>query len=110
MSSFPPHLQYRRRYRQLVLSTPGASYSEPRGLSGVILHAETVAQRADDGRDLHLLARDDLGLAVGVTLDRAWRPLPGSAAEGEVYTQVREYDEQPKTLALSNCSIFWLFS
>jgi fructose-bisphosphate aldolase class I len=70
----------RRRYRQMLLTTPGvADY-----VSGVILFDETIRQRTDDGTSLvEVLVRQ--GIMPGVKVDRGTKPLAG--AHGELVTE-----------------------
>ena len=66
----------RRRYRQMLLSTPGlAAY-----ISGIILFDETIRQRADDGQSFVelLLAQ---GITPGIKVDRGTIPLAGAPDE-----------------------------
>ena len=70
----------RRRYRQMLLTTPGvADY-----VSGVILFDETIRQRTDDGAPLvEVLVRQ--GIIPGVKVDRGTKPIAG--AQGELVTE-----------------------
>lgn len=70
----------RRRYRQLLFTTPGvAAY-----LSGVILFDETVRQQADDGRPfVEVLAAS--GIVPGIKVDAGATPL--AHAPGEQITE-----------------------
>jgi fructose-bisphosphate aldolase class I len=70
----------RRRYRQMLLTTPGvADY-----VSGVILFDETIRQRTDDGTPLvDVLVRQ--GIIPGIKVDRGTKPLAG--AQGELVTE-----------------------
>ena len=66
----------RRRYRQMLFTTPGAADY----VSGVILFDETIRQKADDGTPLvEFLTRQ--GIVPGIKVDRGAKPLaaaPGS--------------------------------
>jgi len=70
----------RRRYRQLLFTTPGIEQS----ISGVILFDETLRQRADDGRSFVelLTAR---GIIPGIKVDLGAEPL--AQAPGERITE-----------------------
>ncbi len=66
----------RRRYRQMLLTTPGAADH----VSGVILFDETIRQKADDGTPLvEMLSRQ--GIIPGIKVDRGAKPLAGAPAE-----------------------------
>jgi fructose-bisphosphate aldolase class I len=66
----------RRRYRQMLLTTPGAVEY----LSGVILFDETIRQKADDGTPLvEVVTR--LGIIPGIKVDRGAKPLAGAPGE-----------------------------
>ena len=70
----------RRRYRQMLLTTPGVTQH----VSGVILFDETIRQRTDDGTPLvEILARQ--GIMPGIKVDRGTKPLAG--APGELVTE-----------------------
>ena len=70
----------RRRYRQMLLTTPGAADY----VSGVILFDETIRQKADDGTPLvEVLSRQ--GIIPGIKVDRGAKALagaPGRAGDG----------------------------
>ena len=66
----------RRRYRQMLLTTPGAADY----VSGVILFDETIRQKADDGTPLvEVLARQ--GIIPGIKVDRGAKALAGAPGE-----------------------------
>ena len=70
----------RRRYRQMLFTTPGAADY----VSGVILFDETIRQKADDGTPLvEFLTRQ--GILPGIKVDRGAKPL--AAAPGEQVTE-----------------------
>jgi len=73
----------RRKYRQMLFTVPKA---ELEGISGVILFHETLFQKADDGRRLVDLLKDDLGLIPGIKVDKGVKELFG-AEDGETTTQ-----------------------
>jgi len=70
----------RRAYRSLILSTPGLGEF----VSGVILYAETLVQRADDGTPLPVLAVK-LGIVPGIKVDAGKIPL--AHAPGDEITE-----------------------
>lgn len=70
----------RRRYRSLLLTTPGAESH----LSGVILFEETLGQRADDGTSLLEVLRKR-GILAGIKVDKGTTALPN--AQGDLITQ-----------------------
>lgn len=71
-----PTEENRRRYRQMLLTTPGLE----RYISGVILFDETIRQRTDDGRSfVELLV--ELGITPGIKVDRGTTPLAGAPGE-----------------------------
>lgn len=72
--------EHRRRYRQLLLGTPGIGEH----ISGVILFDETTRQLTDDGRPLPDLLREH-GVIPGIKVDRGTTPLTGFP--GEVVTE-----------------------
>jgi fructose-bisphosphate aldolase class I len=66
----------RRRYRQMLLATPGAADY----VSGVILFDETLRQKADDGTPLvEVLSRQ--GIIPGIKVDRGGKALAGAPGE-----------------------------
>ena len=66
----------RRRYRQMLLTTPGAAEY----VSGVILFDETIRQKADDGTPLAevLRARGSFRASRSTRARRHWPARPGS--------------------------------
>lgn len=70
----------RRAYRQLLLTTPGLGEF----VSGVILHEETLGQRADDGTPLSQIAARQ-GIVPGIKVDTGKIPL--AYAPGDEITQ-----------------------
>lgn len=71
-----PTEENRRRYRQMLLTTPGmAQY-----ISGVILFDETIRQRADDGRRFVEILVES-GIVPGVKVDRGAHLLAGAPGE-----------------------------
>ena len=66
----------RRQYRQLLFTTPGIA----NGLSGVILHDETIRQKADNGQSFVELLQG-LGIVVGIKTDLGLVDLAGSPGE-----------------------------
>ncbi len=70
----------RRQYRELLLGAPGlGNYA-----SGVILHEETLRQRASDGTPFPALLRES-GVLAGIKVDTGAHPLAG--APGETVTE-----------------------
>jgi fructose-bisphosphate aldolase, class I len=66
----------RRRYRQMLLTTPGAADY----VSGVIPFDETLRQKADDGTPLvEVLSRQ--GIIPGIKVDRGAKALAGAPGE-----------------------------
>lgn len=70
----------RRAYRLLLLATPGLGEF----ISGVILHEETLGQRADDGTPLPQIATQQ-GIVPGIKVDAGKIPL--AHAPGDEITQ-----------------------
>ena len=90
-----PTEENRRRYRQMLLTTPGVGEY----ISGVILFDETIRQRADDGRRfVEVLAAS--GIVPGIKVDRGATAL--ARAPGERITEgldgLRERLEEYRTL------------
>jgi len=75
-----PSEEYRRRYRELLVTTPDLADS----VSGVILSEETFNQRLSDGRPFPQ-ALAEIGIAPGVKVDTGAKPLAG--APGETVTE-----------------------
>jgi fructose-bisphosphate aldolase class I len=72
----PPAAGSRRAYREMLVTTPGLC----RGISGVILCAETLSQRVSGGRSFPAAIRE-LGMLPGIKADAGTRPLAGTAGE-----------------------------
>jgi fructose-bisphosphate aldolase, class I len=72
--------QSRCAYRQLLVTTPELH----RGISGVVLSAETFGQRLDSGVPFPQ-AIAELGMLAGIRVDTGGTPLPG--APGETVTE-----------------------
>jgi fructose-bisphosphate aldolase class I len=72
--------EHRRRYRTLLLTTPGLGEF----ISGVILFEETLGQRADDGTPLPEFAVQQ-GIVPGIKVDKGKLPLAN--APGDEITQ-----------------------
>jgi fructose-bisphosphate aldolase, class I len=66
----------RQAYREMLVTAPGLA----RGISGVILAAETLRQRLRDGQRFPA-ALADLGMMTGVKADTGAGPLPGTQGE-----------------------------
>ncbi|HEX3158640.1 MAG TPA: class I fructose-bisphosphate aldolase [Gemmatimonadaceae bacterium] len=75
-----PTEENRRRYRQLLFTTPGVEEY----ISGVILFDETIRQRAADGRTFVAILAER-GIVPGIKVDAGAAPLAG--APGEVVTE-----------------------
>src|SRR5579875_1585786 len=75
-AGMPPAGETRRACREMLVTTPGLAL----GISGVVLGAEALRQRLNDGRTLPT-ALGDRGLLTGVRADAGARPLPGTPGE-----------------------------
>ena len=73
-------VESRRRYREMLLLAPGLE----KHISGAILHAETFAQAASDGRPFPR-ALAERGILPGIKVDTGAKPLAG--ATGETVTE-----------------------
>ena len=72
----PSTEQSRRRYREMLFTTPGAAAF----ISGVIMHDETIRQKSSSGMPLpQVLERQ--GIVPGIKVDTGARPLAGSPEE-----------------------------
>ena len=93
--SIAPTTESRRRYRQMLFTTPGLEQY----ISGVILFDETLRQCADDGRQFVQVLIDS-GIVPGIKVDRGTIPL--ASAPGEQITEgldgLRERLEEYRTL------------
>jgi fructose-bisphosphate aldolase class I len=72
----PSTEQTRRDYREMLLTTPGASEF----IAGVILHDETIRQKSSDSA-LLVDVCDRLGILPGIKVDAGAKPLAGRAPE-----------------------------
>lgn len=63
-------VEQRRRYRQLLLTTPGLSDH----ISGVILYDETIRQASDDGTPF-VRVLEETGVIPGIKVDTGTKPL-----------------------------------
>ena len=72
----PETVEYRRDYRELILTTPGLSEC----ISGAILFDETIRQQKDDGTAF-TKALTDAGIMVGIKADTGAVPLAGFPGE-----------------------------
>jgi fructose-bisphosphate aldolase class I len=70
----------RKKYRQIVLSTKGLG----KYIGGVILHDETIRQRADDGVEFVELLKSE-GIAPGIKVDKGFKDL--AMFKGEKITE-----------------------
>lgn len=75
-AGIPNTAETRRRYRQLLFTTPGVEAF----ISGVILHEETLEQAADDGTPFAALLVTR-GILPGLKVDRGTVPLAGAPGE-----------------------------
>ncbi len=74
-----PTPEMRQAYRALLLGTPQLG----EGISGVILHDETLRQSLDNGRALVSTVQmaQDAGVLIGIKVDLGTQDLPGHAGE-----------------------------
>ncbi|XP_011198041.1 fructose-bisphosphate aldolase [Bactrocera dorsalis] len=75
--NLPNTEENRRQYRQLMFTTENLQDY----ISGVILHNETLYQKADNGKTFGDLLRHR-GIIVGIKVDKGIVPLPGTLDEG----------------------------
>lgn len=68
--------EMRRKDRDLLLAAPGIEQY----LTGVILHEETLSQKADDGTPFPKLL-SDRGIIPGIKVDQGLEPMPDSPDE-----------------------------
>jgi fructose-bisphosphate aldolase class I len=66
----------RRRWRELILTTPGLDAA----ISGVILYDETIRQRTNDGVPFIRILKD-AGITIGIKVDKGTVGLPGHPGE-----------------------------
>lgn len=66
----------RRQYRELFLCTPGIENF----ISGVILHEETLGQKADSGEGFPLVLKNN-GIRTGIKVDQGLEPFPEGSTE-----------------------------
>jgi fructose-bisphosphate aldolase class I len=76
----PQDAETRRRYRELIVDTPGLVES----ISGVILYDETIRQRKDDGTPI-AEALAGIGILPGIKVDIGAKPM--AAYPGEKITE-----------------------
>jgi fructose-bisphosphate aldolase class I len=76
----PQTAETRRRYRQLIVDTPGLNES----ISGVILYDETIRQQKDDGTAF-AEALASIGILPGIKVDTGAKPM--AAYPGEKITE-----------------------
>lgn len=74
--SIEPSEESRRRYRQMLFTTPGMMQY----ISGVILFDETLRQRADDGRRFVDILTEG-GIVPGIKVDEGTTPLAKAPGE-----------------------------
>ena len=76
----PQTEEYRRKYRQLIVTTPGLE----KCLSGAILFDETIKQKTDDGK-LFIDILTERGIIPGIKVDEG--TIPMAAFPGEKITE-----------------------
>jgi len=97
--NIPNTPEVRRKYRQLLFT---CAKDDLAPISAVILHNETLYQKSDDGVSILEMVKD-LGIVPGVTLDKGWVEMPGTAGK-EVYTQgMDDLDERCKEYKSLGC-------
>ena len=69
-------VENRRQYRNLFFTAPGIE----QGISGIILHHETMGQRASDGTPFVQVLQSK-GIIPGIKVDGGVEPLEGSPEE-----------------------------
>lgn len=75
-AGIPQTEEYRRKYRQLIVTTPGLNES----ISGAILFDETIYQSTDDGV-LFIDVLHKAGIIPGIKVDEGTVDMPGSPKE-----------------------------
>lgn len=75
-AGIPQTEEYRRKYRQLIVTTPGLGES----ISGAILFDETIYQSTDDGV-LFIDIMQKAGIIPGIKVDEGTEAMPGSPNE-----------------------------
>lgn len=75
-AGIPQTEEYRRKYRQLIVTTPGLAQS----ISGAILFDETIYQSTDDGI-LFIDVLQKAGIIPGIKVDEGTEEMPGSPKE-----------------------------
>ena len=71
-ASIPQTIEMRRKYRDLIVTTPGLNES----IGGAILYDETIRQQTDDGRNMADVLLN-AGIIPGIKLDKGAKPLAG---------------------------------
>ena len=72
----PQTEEYRRAYREMIITTPGLSES----ISGVILYDETIHQKLNDGTPF-IKAATNVGMIPGIKVDAGAKNLAGHPGE-----------------------------
>ncbi|PTQ98128.1 fructose-bisphosphate aldolase class I [Mucilaginibacter yixingensis] len=72
----PETEEYRRKYRQLIVTTQGLEEY----ISGAILFDETIHQQTDDGRSMLAILKEK-GIVPGIKVDQGTVDLPGFPGE-----------------------------
>ena len=75
-AGIPPSAEVRRRYREMILSTPGLGEC----ISGVILYDETIRQARHDGKPFVAIVENE-GIILGVKVDTGAKDLAGRVGE-----------------------------
>lgn len=75
-AGIPQTEEYRRKYRQLIVTTPRLAES----ISGAILFDETIYQSTDDGV-LFIDVMQKAGIIPGIKVDEGTEAMPGSPSE-----------------------------
>lgn len=71
-AGIPKTAEMRRRYRNLIVTTPGLNES----IGGAILYDETIRQKTNDGKPI-ATALMDAGIIPGIKVDMGTKPLTG---------------------------------
>jgi len=72
----PQTEEYRRAYRELIITTPGLGES----INGVILYDETIRQKKKDGTPF-VKAINEAGIIPGIKVDAGAKEMPGHPGE-----------------------------
>ncbi|QDT44133.1 Fructose-bisphosphate aldolase class 1 [Gimesia alba] len=72
----PQTEEYRRAYRELIVTTPGLNES----ISGAILFDETIRQKTEDGTPF-VQVLQEVGIIPGIKVDKSTKPLANHPGE-----------------------------